>query len=140
MTLDEWMQGAHVPEGGWRVGVTGWRYYPNRALVWAVLDTLHSARGDGAGVGRLAHGATPTRQGADWHSDAWAQARGIPCRRFWARRDLDGPLPGAGPNRNRRMWREFAPHVVVAFPGENGTARAREAALEFGIPVVEIEE
>lgn len=118
-----------------RIIVTGGRFFGPRERVWQALDLLHQRRG----IAALAHGATPTRDGADWHADAWAKAHIGGAWRFPVMPEVDGPWPGAGFARNARMLRDFRMgkpiHGVVAFPGGNGTQHMAVIAERAGIPV-----
>jgi len=95
------------------------------------LDALHKAYT----ITELAHGATPTRTGADWFADEWSALRGVPLRRFPPILALDGDWPGAGNARNRRMLKVFQPDLLIAYPGQNGTANCVEEAQRLKIEV-----
>lgn len=66
----------------------------------------------------------------------------------WARRNLitERPFPpdwtkhgrAAGPIRNQQMLDEGKPHLVVAFPGNTGTADMIRRAEAAGIPVLKV--
>lgn len=117
-----------------RVAVTGGRKYPNKAHVFWVLGYVHYWRG----ITALAHGATPTGEGADWHADTWAKAHNVPVTPFRADPVVDGQWPAAGPRRNRRMLETFRPDGLIAFPGDRGTANCVMIAKSLGIPVWEV--
>lgn len=122
---------ARAPTTGQRILVTGGRTYDNRHAVYAALDRLHTTRG----IRELAHGATPGGRGADWLADAWARMHEVPVHRYRVDERRDGPWPGAGPRRNRRMACDFRPDGVVAFPGGPGTASMVAIADEMRMPV-----
>jgi hypothetical protein len=120
-----------------RLAVCGGRGYSNRARIFAVLDLVVIDRGaveafmagDASGADRLA-----------WE---WARARRIPqerCTRYEADWDeaehLTGKCEAAGPIRNRRMIREGKPNVLVAAPGDDGTADCVRQAKAAGVEVV----
>lgn len=118
---------------GLRILVTGGRSYPDREAVFAALDALHAKRG----ICVIAHGATPTGKGADWHADAWGKARGVLVMAYPADHKEDGPWSAAGPRRNARMLADFKPDGVVAMPGDRGTADMKRRASEANVKVWE---
>jgi len=94
--------------------VTGGRGYNNRARLWGVLDWFHEQ----VGVTGVVHGL---QSGADHEASMWAYRRGVRQRQFGALWLTYGDK--AGPERNRRMWREMRKQIdaVLAFPGFTGT-------------------
>jgi hypothetical protein len=98
--------------------VTGGRHYANQPAVWDALDEVHYEVG---GITLLIHGATPTKQGADWLADAWAKARGVPVKQVPVDTKFDGPWPNAGRMRNARMLMHYPPDGIMAWPGGPGT-------------------
>jgi len=56
-----------------------------------------------------------------------AEARGITVDPYPATEELDGPWPGAGPRRNRRMLVQGGAQGLAAFPGGRGTADANSS-------------
>jgi hypothetical protein len=92
-----------------------------------LISTLSSL-----GVTELAEGGAA---GADFSAAHWARRNLVPHRSYPARW-ADGP--SAGPERNKRMLREFKPDAVVAFPGGRGTADMVAQAREAGIKVIEV--
>lgn len=125
---------AHAPTTGMRLAVTGGRYYKDADAVARALDKVHSQRG----IALLIHGACPVGHGgADMLADAWAKANGVPVLPFPVDHAVDGPWPGAGPRRNRRMIRDGKPDGVVAFPGGRGTRDMIEASDEADLKVWE---
>ncbi len=93
--------------------VTGGREYKNRDFVFTSLDSLHAH----VTITNLVHGAA---RGADTFAGDWALARGVPCQAYPVEAQ-DGPWPGAGHARNRRMYLDARPALVIAFPGGRGT-------------------
>lgn len=114
-----------------RILVTGGRFYSGRKHVYDALDRLHAERG----ILILAHGATPTGQGADWIADDWAKANSVEVSRYPVNHGADGPWPGAGPMRNRRMLQDFKPSGAVAFPGDRGTRSMVDLCIAAGVKV-----
>jgi hypothetical protein len=123
-----------------RVVVTGGRHYADRALVFAALDRIHAE----SPITLLVHGACGWNaddastferdiEGADGLADAWAIARGVPFERVPARWTTLGYA--AGPIRNRHMLDEWKPSLVLAFPGNRGTAGCVREAMRRRIPV-----
>jgi hypothetical protein len=81
----------------------------------------------------IIHGAA---RGADTLAARWARRHGVPqiaCPADWKTHPR-----AAGVLRNTSMLMEHKPHVVIAFPGGNGTAdMVRKARLE-GVIVIEV--
>lgn len=110
--------------------VCGGRKFKNKEYLFGVLDGLHVA----FKFTRLIHGDA---RGADSFADEWAISRDVPVTAFPASWEEHGPV--AGPRRNTVMLNE-EPQLVVAFPGDVGTAdmvkkarRAKIKVLEFPI-------
>jgi hypothetical protein len=78
-------------------------------------------------------------EGGALHVDAiagaWAVEHAIEHLKIDAKWHLFGPH--AGPIRNAEMLL-LEPHVVIAFPGGNGTANMVKQAREAGVPVIEV--
>jgi len=89
--------------------------------LWVALDADVLIHGDADGTDRYV---------ADR-----AEARGIAVDSYPATEELDGPWPGAGPRRNRRMLVQGGAQGLAAFPGGRGTADAIRAAGEMSLPV-----
>lgn len=124
-----------------RVLVCGGRYFADVALVFDTLTSLHINQGISA---IIEGGAT----GADRHARDWAKHRGVTVETYRAawndilrpgavvryRKDGSAYDAAAGPWRNATMLRDGRPDMVVAFPGDTGTAdmvrQARRAGLE----------
>ncbi len=94
--------------------VTGGREFLNGEYVALALDHFHAQQP----ITKLVHGAA---RGADTLAGLWALSRGVPVDDYPVREELDGPWPGAGHARNRRMFHAVNPNVVIAFPGGRGT-------------------
>lgn len=112
-----------------RVLVCGGRDYNDSHRVFAVLDKLHSE----AGIDLIIEGGA---RGADHLAMSWAADRRVPRERYDADWEAHGNF--AGPMRNRRMLEEGKPDIVVAFPGNRGTADMCRKARKAGVEVYEI--
>lgn len=120
-----------------RVLVTGGRDFTDRNLVWRTLDGLARERfghDDQAYKLCVIHGACPT--GADHHAHLWAENVWAGILAYPADWKAHGRV--AGPLRNARMIVEGRPHLVIAFPGGQGTADMVRKARAACIPVREI--
>lgn len=84
----------------------------------------------------IAHGGA---NGADCMADIWAARNNVPRTPFPVSRE-DWEVYGkiAGPRRNSIMLFEFAPNLVIAFPGNKGTADMTKQALANGIRVAQV--
>lgn len=102
--------------------VCGGRTYDDANRVKLELDKLH--------ITRLVHGGA---RGADHLADCWADANGVEKGVYKIRRPRED-----GYRRNQRMLEAEQPHMVVAFPGGNGTADMVRRAKRAGILVKEI--
>lgn len=118
------MQYSDVPR---RILVCGGRDYNDAAHVDEVLTRIYR---DGA---VFCHGAY---RGADTLCDDWCKAKGIPVTPFPA--EWDKYKGSAGPRRNRRMFKEFKPDLVIAFPGDKGTADMIRVAMNGGCQVLQV--
>jgi hypothetical protein len=108
-----------------RVLVCGGRDYADKNRVWRVLFQI-------APTLVIQGGA----RGADLLALDWAFRHRVPIETYRADWKRDGKA--AGPIRNQRMIDEGKPDLVVAFPGERGTADMVRRARKAGIPVREI--
>lgn len=113
---------------GLRILVCGGRDFAHRIACFAALERLHRQRG----IDLLIHGDAT---GADELAGEWAEAEGIPVRRFPA--DWKALGKKAGPFRNAQMLVEGQPDGVVAFPGGSGTANMVNLARRAGVKVWE---
>ena len=103
--------------------VTGGRDFDDEDFVFATLDAVRMS----TDFKFLVHGGA---RGLDRTADRWALNRGgVTVRRYPVTRD-DWERQGksAGRNRNRLMFDENDPGVVVVFPGGSGTAHAASIA------------
>ena len=114
-----------------RVLVCGGRKFTDRRLVFDTLDALAREHG----VLFVIEGG---QRGADSLARTWRHDRLQPGRTFYA--DWNRYGPGAGPIRNRKMLAEGQPDLVVAFPGNTGTADMMKQAGSppFSIPIQEV--
>lgn len=118
-----------------RVLVTGGRRFLDLQYVHRVLDAAHARYG----FRILIHGGA---RGVDLFCDQWARARGVqPCRcdALWTFHINRGQLKVAGTVRNGDMLL-LDPHLLLAFPGDRGTADMRSKARAHGLPVVDLTE
>lgn len=101
--------------------IAGGRLYQFNTEDHAFLGTLE-------GISVVVSGGAP---GADLEGELWAEAEGIPVKKFPA----DWPRHGraAGPIRNRQMA-EFA-DAVVLFPGGRGTASMFKEASKANLEI-----
>ena len=110
-----------------RVLVCGGRNYFNRRYLYVTLDGLETK------PTVIIHG---DYSGADDFAKQWAKLRGV----------TEAPFPpdwkkhgrAAGPIRNQQMIDEGAPDLVVAFPGQVGTADMVRRAHSAGIKVLDL--
>jgi hypothetical protein len=124
-----------------RVLVCGGREYDDFGRVCHVLDAIKATR--------LAHGAcgwdadnpsscVPEKlRGADGLADAWARKREVGLELWPAHWGSLGNR--AGPVRNFKMLKEFVPAIVIAFPGDRGTADMIGKAKRAGVTVLRVE-
>lgn len=111
-----------------RVLITGGRDWTNRELIRRAMIAC------GPGV-TFAHGAA---HGAD--NIAAEEGRSLPVLVLpYPVLSIDGPWPGAGPNRNTRMLINFKPTLCLAFPDPNsrGTYDMVRKCKAAGVPVIE---
>ncbi len=105
--------------------VCGGRTYFDAERIDLVLDIL--------GPSLVIHGDA---RGADSLAANWAVKRGVPHKAYPA--DWQRHGNSAGPKRNRLMLVDGRPDLVVAFPGGTGTSDMIGAAMQRGVPVVEL--
>lgn len=108
-----------------KILVCGGRDFTDYVWLGHVLDALKAH----AGVALIISGAA---RGADTLAVEWANSRGIPTRLFPA--DWEAFGKKAGPIRNQQMLTEGKPDLVVAFPGDRGTADMIERAKRAKVP------
>ncbi len=113
--------------------VTGGRDFSDRKRVFDKLNAIHHAKKNGRRTQRIVlivHGGA---RGADAIAGLWAAKAGVICKVYpadWGKWDR-----AAGPIRNEQMLREEDVNLVVAFPGNNGTAHMVNIALAAGIEI-----
>jgi predicted Rossmann-fold nucleotide-binding protein len=113
-----------------RVIVCGGRHYTDREKVFEELDALAEKHG----WLTIIEGGAP---GADYLGKCWAQERYHGSVTFVA--DWRKNPVSAGPIRNEKMMREGKPDLVLAFPGQKGTADCLRQAKKYGVKIKEIE-
>lgn len=114
-----------------RVLVTGGRDYGNWAKVHAVLDGLHAK----FGIDMVIQGCA---DGADKHAYTWALNNSVEHTGNTYKPDWDGLGRSAGIQRNSVMFFAEQPHLVVGFPGDEGTRHMTELAAQDGCPTLMI--
>lgn len=112
-----------------KILVCGGRDYWNWDKVQEILTPYFSEPGN-----TIIQGGA---QGADALACKFAKEHAIPMEVF--RADWKNDHDAAGPLRNYRMLREGKPDLVIAFPGESGTAHMVRIAKEAGVPTIEVE-
>ena len=110
-----------------RIVVTGGRGFSDRELLAKTLDNYS--------IAELAQGGA---SGADRLAKEWAKANNTPVVTFEA--DWKQFGYAAGPMRNLQMLKDFAPDLVVAFPGGSGTADCVRKARQLGFLVVVVKQ
>lgn len=116
-------------EGGIRVLVCGGRDFSDVDTIHRTLDRLHKARL----IDCVIEG---NARGADRIAGYWARKNRIDNRKFNA--DWTKYGNAAGPIRNQTMIDKGLPDVVLAFPGNTGTADMVRRARAAGIEVIEV--
>lgn len=109
--------------------ICGGRKFNDIKLACAELDRLRNELGF---TNIIQGGAT----GADTIAMLWANNRGVPNVTYPAQWKLHGKK--AGPMRNTQMLEEGRPDVVIAFPGDKGTADMVGKAEAAGVKVVRV--
>ena len=105
------------------------RYEPEIARLYKTLDLVRSS------TSRPITIIQGEQRGADLLAKEWAESRGIKVEGYPA--DWEKHKKAAGPIRNKQMIDEGKPHLVIAFPGGNGTKNMVALAKRYGIPVKE---
>lgn len=117
----------------YRVIVCGGRAYHGRDFIYEILDQL---RNDCSWTEKslkiIQGGAT----GADTYAKLWAILRNIPYVEYPAEWDKFGFAAGAV--RNVKMLQNEKPHLVIAFPGGNGTDNMVKVAKANGTSVKDL--
>lgn len=112
--------------------VCGGRDYADEAAVFRVLDQIKSRKGPL----RIIQGGAP---GADLLAFRWA-VKQPSCALVNMPADWRTHGRAAGPIRNQQMLDEYAPQLVVAFPGGRGTRDMVRRARAAKVEVMEIAE
>lgn len=112
-----------------RVLVCGGRDYDDADYLNRTLDAAHAKEP----ISIIIHGAY---RGADTLARKWANSRGVPHLPFVAPWKILGKA--AGPFRNQMMIDQGKPDIVVAFPGNEGTADMIDKAYKAKIRVVDL--
>lgn len=111
--------------------VTGGRFWNDKPATWEFLDYIHQS----VGITLLIHG---NAKGADTLCKEWAEHNNIDILSFPVTKDDWNRLGRkAGVLRNQKMLDEGNPDVLVAFPGENGTADMKRRATKHKLEIWE---
>lgn len=110
-----------------RVLVCGGRYFDDANTVYSFLDGLD--------VNVLITGGA---SGADTLAWEWGFDRGVPTNLVFPA-DWDRYGKKAGYLRNKEMLEDGRPDLVIAFPGDKGTAMMVRLAEEAGVKVIKVE-
>lgn len=110
-----------------RLLVCGGRDFSNSALVYRVLEELHSAHR----FTLVIHGG---ERGVDSLTDAWAMNKRLPIEAYRPDWPLHGKLADA--KRQVEMLRSGRPTMLVAFPGGKGTKNLVQLAYSIPIPTI----
>ena len=110
--------------------VCGGRNFHEKQLFNRFMDNYHWDND----ITKIVHGNCPT--GADQMADQWAAVNRIPSQAYNADWEKHGKAGGA--IRNRQMLDEETPDVVIAFPGNVGTADMVKYARSKGVEVIEV--
>lgn len=123
---------------GIRLAVTGGRAYPTAAVVDDCLFQIQER----FGIAVVIHGDAGKEDeegivsGADRLAGEWARFNNVQevaepvTREEWNRLGAK-----AGPLRNQRMLDRYLPNMLLALPGDRGTADMTERAREAGLPI-----
>jgi hypothetical protein len=118
--------------------VTGGRYYSDRNAVFGELDKLQAASTQKLVIiegGQRWIKGTEIFGGADYWANEWARKHGCTC--ITVNADWDRHGNAAGPIRNSEMLKIWQPSVVLAFPGDRGTADMKQKASKAGVRIIE---
>lgn len=113
-----------------RIIVTGGRHSQEVKLVWDYLDRLLDAL-PLRNLTVIQGGAT----GVDKHARDWCMKHDVDFENYPYASEYGR---AGGPIRNERMLVRGKPDLVVAFPGNKGTANMVKQARARGVKVVEI--
>jgi len=121
-----------------RILVTGSRHWTDYGSIKGAIcnQILLLADGEDDNV-TVIHGDC---RGADKLAGSVAKHYGYCLDLYSVDHDIDGPWPGAGPRKNRRMFEASGPDIVLAFPlspiGKGGTWDMVGVANKGGVEVV----
>jgi hypothetical protein len=114
-----------------KVLICGGRFYEDRDVFFHVMDGIHNS----SKVTKVIQGGA---DGADHLAWVWACTRDIPVITYEAEWGKYGAA--AGPIRNTRMLEEGKPDLVIAFPGNYGTADMVRKSERANLPIVRVNE
>jgi hypothetical protein len=117
-----------------RILVCGGRKFADRSAIAKALAPYRPSRVLDASEHIFILGGAP---GADTLAEEWADVWGVRKRIYPANWELYGS-PAAGPIRNQQMLEEGRPDLVIAFPGDRGTANMVRRAKAAGVEVVRV--
>lgn len=109
--------------------ICGGRRFTDRNAAFVELDHFHAIQP----ISFVIEGGAI---GGDRFGREWAIENGIPFKKYHA--DWENLKRKAGPIRNTQMLRDGAPDIVLAFPGDRGTAHMKQIAREADVEVVEL--
>lgn len=112
-----------------RVLVTGGRHFKD--------EQDHVPRTMAALVGEFGESLIFCQGGAtglDREVKDWCSRFGFPCVN-WPAKWRSSRNYSAGPVRNEQMLRWFAPHILLSFPGNSGTADMTARASSRGVEI-----
>ena len=124
---------THKADEGLVVLACGSRDWTACGVVEATISALHFQRG----IARLVHGAC---RGADRMAGEVAKQLGIVVQPYPAEwRDASGRLDrSAGPRRNRQMFVEGKPNLVIAFHDQLAGSRGTRDMVEVARATVDV--
>jgi len=131
-----------------RLLVCGGRDYTNQDVAYKVLDKIHSTMNITHVINGLAPGADTLGRGWALRTDC---VEPVDFPALWNDLSVEGAVVKknkwgkdynvkAGFQRNQRMLDEGQPHMLLAFPGGNGTADMVDRASKLGVTIILYEE
>lgn len=111
-----------------RVIVCGGRFFADQEMLYSLLDATHQA----SPISLLIEGGA---RGADALANQWARERKVKFHTEHAQ--WNKYKRSAGPIRNNEMLM-MKPDLVIAFPGDRGTADMIKQARNLGVEVIDI--
>lgn len=109
--------------------VAGGRGFSGMARVYRELDGIHK----NSPISRIVTGGT---SGADLLAGKWARHNAVTLVQVFPDWLVYGKA--AGPIRNKEMFDEYPPDLVVVFPGGAGAADCMSRARDLSVPVQEV--